>query len=584
MTPKKKQLDLFDAELAKPKSGNTSKEEQLTIKYHLFDLPTAQHKAGLAGLLVMIESMKRRGLVPLPEVKELGATGMTISLTEKSLQTLCDDLFDAEIVEVRVKKKWQGKQPKETVEITVERDGKKKQEKRFIYDVLRPKGLFLQTFFQDEDGAWVQLWRNMLWNVLRAQPTTRKVYEERSLSKHSSFAAKMFASLAKEIKNQKAGKRISEGIAGPVFIGAQDKNAEMVSFAGAPSQNFLLHFWHIVSLVFVPRFFTIERSKEGKSRVKWQDHGFTLVIPEPSHLEYFKEDIIDTLMRLETDMAGARPKRAIIDLSMEGGLEYLYYLARYRGQRQGFDDCVNAVEIYHVEKQGNNVRMLAAERIAPETNVLARYERLRQIKMNPVFKNFYLQNIVQGTPWYQGSLAVMTSSPIELLTYIRDRTPVNIPYFSIDAGRRFFDIQKGLEQMEEEDMKTEEGRDDLLARRIHDLIRQYVRRKAESKSGKNVKNFEKTGDNKTLYPQDYREAVEKVSMDAFLSMRGRREQDFVEYFTGTICSVPQFLPEDDFLLVSQALISEWERVKALSMLAISACSYLPKNRKENNGE
>ena len=33
MTPKKKQLDLFDAELAKPKSGNTSKEEQLTIKY-----------------------------------------------------------------------------------------------------------------------------------------------------------------------------------------------------------------------------------------------------------------------------------------------------------------------------------------------------------------------------------------------------------------------------------------------------------------------------------------------------------------------------------------------------------------------
>ena len=32
----------------------------VTVKYDLFDLPTAQHKAGLAGLLLQIESMKAR--------------------------------------------------------------------------------------------------------------------------------------------------------------------------------------------------------------------------------------------------------------------------------------------------------------------------------------------------------------------------------------------------------------------------------------------------------------------------------------------------------------------------------------------
>jgi hypothetical protein len=35
---------------------------EVTLHYHLSDLPTAQHKAGLAGLLLLIESMRQRGL------------------------------------------------------------------------------------------------------------------------------------------------------------------------------------------------------------------------------------------------------------------------------------------------------------------------------------------------------------------------------------------------------------------------------------------------------------------------------------------------------------------------------------------
>ena len=80
-------------------STEETQDEILSLHYSLFDLPTAQHKAGLAGLLVMIESMRRRGLEPLPEVLELGPTQATFSLTRESLQTLCDDLFDAEIVD-----------------------------------------------------------------------------------------------------------------------------------------------------------------------------------------------------------------------------------------------------------------------------------------------------------------------------------------------------------------------------------------------------------------------------------------------------------------------------------------------------
>jgi CRISPR-associated protein Cmx8 len=561
-----------------------TQEEKLILHYRLFDLPTAQHKAGLAGLLVMIESMQRRGLEPLPEIVDLSPTGVTISLDRDSLQTLCDDLFDAEIIEIQIKSKWQGSAPKETVEVTVEQNGKTKQEKRFVYDILQPKGLFLQAFFPDKNGAWIELWRNMLWNILRAQPATRKVYEERTRNEPSGVATELYTSLAKEMKQAQKGKRVTESIAGSVFIGAQSKNAETVSFAGVPSQNFLLHFWHIVSLIFVPRTFTLERAKDKAGRIKWQDHGFALVIPEPSHLDYFSEEIRDTLMGLDTEKSGKRPKRAIIDLHQEGGLEYLYYLVH---RRSNAVDCVSAVEIYHIHKQGNNVRMLAAERIAPSKGMLDKYERLRKDRKNPLFKRFYLQNILQGTPWHQGSLDIMVTYPAELLVYERGRTPSNMPYFSIDAGKRFHAIENDMQATAEEEMNTEENQDNLLALRIRSLVSQYVRRKAESKSKMKLDEFQKNADGKRIFPKDYREAVEKVCMDAFLALRGRREQDFVEYFTGTLCSVPQYLPEDDFLLVSQALINERDKVKALSMLAVSACSYLPVNKeskKDNKGE
>ncbi len=558
----------------------TIENKTINLRYNLFDLPTAQHKAGLAGLLVMVETMRRRGIEPRPEISDFSPTGVTVSLTPGSLQTLCDDLFDAEIVEVKSKSKWQGATLKRIVDVMVEQ-GKEKAEKRFVYDVLRPKGLFLQDLFPDGNGAWIELWRNMLWSVLRAQDKTRNDYKERGRKEPSTAAVKLYSSLTKEQQQKAKGKKVTEGIAGSVFIGAQSKNAENVSFIGVPSENFLLHFWHIVALTFVPRSFTFERTKDQAGRIKWDNYGFALVIPEPSHLEYFLEDIVDVLQSLKTETSGRRPKKAIIDLHQEGGLEYLYSLTHHRSRKSY--DCVNAVEIYHVQKQGNNVRMLAAERIVPDAGVLQKYEAVRATAMNPLFKRFYLQSILQGILWYQRSIDIMATYPVELLVYSQGKTPKNMHYFSMDASKRFHAIQEQL-NIPEEDMSTVENQSDLLALRIHNLIRNYVRRKAESRSKIKLNELPKDSNGKRIYPKDYRDAVEKVCLDAFLAMRGRREHDFVEYFTGTLCSVPHYLPEEDYLLVSQTLINEPDKVKTLAMLAVSASSYLPRNKQDKQGE
>lgn len=122
-----------------------------------------------------------------------------------------------------------------------------------------------------------------------------------------------------------------------------------------------------------------------------------------------------------------------------------------------------------------------------------------------------------------------------------------------------------------------------LSKRVHDMVAQYVYRRTEAKSGIRWEDVKSrtvtdpaTGKSRIDVPVKYREAREKVCQDAFLAMRScRSREDFVAYFTGTICAVPQYLPVEEYQALAEALLgddSNWERVKSLSMLTLSALS------------
>jgi len=85
----------------------------------------------------------------------------------------------------------------------------------------------------------------------------------------------------------------------------------------------------------------------------------------------------------------------------------------------------------------------------------------------------------------------------------------------------------------------------------------------------------------------YIEANNKVCMDAFLAIRGRKNQrEFINYFTGTICSVPQFLDNEQYRELSVALLDpeQWESLKSLSLLALSAVSQAPSSMEKKGDE
>ena len=142
-----------------------TQETAITLSYSLFDLPSAQHKAGLAGLLLLIDSLRQRGTGPLPEVLNLSATSVQLTFSEASMQTVFDDLYDAAWVETRQKSKRTGKKkPKraETEENRDEESGKVKKQKFYVYDEVEPKVLFLEHHYPGDEKGWLKLWRDML--------------------------------------------------------------------------------------------------------------------------------------------------------------------------------------------------------------------------------------------------------------------------------------------------------------------------------------------------------------------------------------------------------------------------------------
>jgi CRISPR-associated protein Cmx8 len=129
-------------------------------------------------------------------------------------------------------------------------------------------------------------------------------------------------------------------------------------------------------------------------------------------------------------------------------------------------------------------------------------------------------------------------------------------------------------------MTSTSPRTDLLATRIYSLVQGYVHRRTEEKSGIAYDSFKDkkvtdptSGKERIDYPPKYVEMRKKVCKDAFLRLRScRSREDFLAYFTGSICSVPQFLPKDDFVQLTAVFLdgNAWEDARDIAMLALSA--------------
>jgi CRISPR-associated protein Cmx8 len=561
------------------KKKKTAEERPLpiTITYDLFDLPTAQHKAGLAGLLLQIEYMEhRRPKLPAPRIVKQSATSATIEFTEETLLSLMNCLYDAETVEVRVKAKWQNATPlREDYDEEKDDQGKTKRVKVFVYEQCQPKGHFLQKYFTGKKEVWLKLWRDMLWAIPRGNPQSRQPFQQCAAKETCKEGPAAWADLQKVAAARDKNEFFTSSVAGSLWLGAQANNAENVAFDGRAEQNLLLHFWPLTSLVYVPQVVT----PDGKSDFV----GYVLAIPEVVSLKAFLACYPRMLEGLSDAPHGYRPAEAVIDLPAEGALSFLEHLARLAADKatetakSDMRNAIGSVDYLHLAKFGNNIKTMAAGRVSPRPYLLRHYQAIvgrpgeKPPYGNPLFRRSLMLALLNDVPWFEPFGELFAEWPHEFFVPCEDSPKLS--WFWADARNKFKEVTDDMQN----NPQSPPDPNDLLAKLINKIVWTYLNAKTDKKPGASLDEFkvnnkiewEKVTD---AAKDTYSKARREIAESLFLEFRSRHDQAFVNHFVGKLGSVKQYINESDYIAVSQALMTRCSDVKTLTLLALSANS------------
>ena len=554
----------------------------IDVRYDLRDLPSAQHKAGLAGLLLQIEDMIERrenGDLPaeieIPEVIEQTATTALIRFAERSTQDLFDDLYAAETIEVRSKSKWQGVTEKRQ---EVNPNPQPNEPKRwFVYDTIQPKGEFLRNYTKGENEAWHKLWRDMIYAVPRNKPTTRQAFKSRAEDRPTKEGGAAWKALLAGEKARSKGTHATAELAGSLMLAVQAVTAEAVPFEDRVELQLLLHYWPLTARVFVPQ----RINADGDSEFV----GYTLAIPEVGHLGKFCRRYKELLSKLDAKRNLYRPAGAVIALPEQGPLEFLHNLDRLAAEKTRAErpaQYVAGVEFFHMVVAGNNVKLRAHGRIPVEEQLIEVYSNIRRDYHNPELVSGLTLALLRKRPWFAPLNGPIHERPYFFFVHSvqeRRRTKPAMIGFAWEVDRKFKNLfsQSSNDSTPEESLMTEpHAPPEAVDAIVYDLVRAYVRERACARAGI-------TPDDENWWTRTADERRD-VCAKLFLEFRSRHGDEFVSYFTDTIASVAQWLDERRFLLVTRALMRPFavddgpdrvrtrDDIKTLTMLALAAHS------------
>lgn len=501
------------------------------------------------------------------ELRQLDERGVTLRVDLAGLRELFNEIYAASKEEqprdsVLKNKNKEVVPPlrEERITVTDPKTGKSKEKTVYIYPVVVPRGAFLAAYDPsaiDDDGIWVKLWRDMIWGILRGVPATRRPFEERSEGEFTEDADKVWQDLQRPAD-------YTVDLPSTYFIGAQASNAENVPFKDRARFQFLLHFWAFVSQVYIPARLVYD-NKAKKTKTEFA--GFAITIPDVANLEDFCDELPAVLKNNRgVELAGYRPRESVIDVAAEGALDLMNKLNQrlaVAAGSQSVSDLLLGVDVVHLEKQGNNIKLWGTARIDPTQSMINEYVRVKGLFREALFRRQRLLNVLNEREWFSGFGSLLSTSDSE--------QTIGSRFFRSDARTAFNDSlqSNGSTKGEKDEVGTDTLESPANQSSVEDLIYQligtYISAKLKSKY-----QLEWKGVQGTPKEKEYAEKKNKVAKDAFLSVRSRTGDDFVEYFVSTLCSFPQFLSEEGYSTLAQALHTDTDKVRTLTLLALSA--------------
>ena len=551
--------------------------EKLILNYQLAELPSAQHRAGLAGLILAINELKLQDWFLEDKDKPVikGKTeeySAEIELNLEGLKALFDLVYDSFLEERSTTNKIKNSKEIKEEEVADPKTGKTKKVKRYYYDVVTPTGAFLapwdKSSEKQNEGIWIKLWRSMMWSILRGIPTTRNPYNNRVGDKKYSQDAE---DIWQELNNSdKTNDQKSQ-----FYLGALATNSEYVPVKDRAKYQFLLHFTPLVMQVYCPASLKLDGDREL--------NGYALAIPDVANLKKFCSSfrkVIESRTR-SSDKFKYLPRDAVIDLVEESALDFMLLenaIARETGS-QRIARTILGVEVIHAEKIGNSIKIRSINYVEPIRETLNRYEQIRKEYWCPWFRKQRLLNLVRQKPaWYEFD-DLLSRAPRQWLNKEKlTKTGIDKSnlYFSHDA-QAFFRVEV-FEKFNGDKVKamTQKVRDTEVI--VYSVCQSYVLGKLKNKydlewkKGTDKQNgYPTNSKTKAKVPQsDYDDKKHKIANEAFLAVRSRTEkQVFVDYF---VSSLYPFIKEKEFAQFAQVLFDdkEWKKIRALTLLALAS--------------
>ena len=368
-----------EAEASKPRKPPKAPELDdgpHTARWNLAELPSAQHKAGLAGLAICVQYLQRKpDRKGVCEIVSLDPTGLTLRVDRNGMQALFDEVYDAALKEKEYPQPFKNtktkieKRPIRTVERTiVDKKGNEKTKTFYVYGQVVPSGGVVDEWDAAQPGTeklWLKLWRDFVWEVLRSRDTQRSPYKLRANKDLADDGSEAFDVLIHRPND-------SLSLASTFYLGAEGVTAENVPFQDRARMKVLLHFWPFAVPIYRPRLI----DREGKTK----PIGYAVVMPDVEDLEGFVTDWAKLARERGGAPAGYLPREAVVDLAAEAGLDFGHRLLQLVAQREGTaitKPRLLAVDVFHVEKDENSVRIRSVTRVDLERSHVDAYARAK---------------------------------------------------------------------------------------------------------------------------------------------------------------------------------------------------------------
>ncbi|AFZ48717.1 hypothetical protein Cyast_2775 [Cyanobacterium stanieri PCC 7202] len=551
-------------------------KEIIELSYRLAELPSPQHRAGLAGLVLMVQDIQKQEILQyyqsaLLDLDSLDEFGVTIRFNLEGLKALFDLTFGAFIEERSTETKIKNFDRVEEIEAKDDKS-KIKIKKLYYYSVVTPQGAFLPYLDESAEGnngIWIKLWRDMYWGIIRGVPATRNSFNSRANKDYGAYSndvVKQWTQL------QNPDKTI--GQSGNYYLGAMASNAENIPTKDNIAYQFLLNFAPFVFQVYRPT--TI--NKDGKREFG----SYALAIPDVANLERFCFSFSKLLKQRNNDKLGYSPKESIIDLAEESALNFFILedrISRDIGE-QSTKKSILGVEVIHTEKVGNNVKFYGFNYLEPITTQTDKYKQIKDKYWCPWFRKQRLKNLLNSIVYTDSQESKYEEKPPwfgfdDLLSRVpRKWLETGKDYFSHDARILFNEEilnSQGVTEMSEKNTKIRD-----YASIIYQVCQSYVMGKLENKY---ELKWDKIKGNSKL-EKDYNDKKNKIVNEAFLAVRSRTEkQAFIDYFVSTLYP---FVKKEEFAQFAEDLFKKTDEIRALTLLALSSQFAISKEVKNDS--